>query len=375
MKGSPQITTEQDREFSDFFCEIRRALENDQGPEAEWLLYMLERRVRDHFLEHQSQAIAVADANARAVEIIDRQLIINQELQRQNAELVKQKDLIDATRQELEEQSRAIANANVDAVLRLDEADDKIRSLDTIRQELDGRNLQLAEIMENLQKEAMALASANVEAVLLLDHKDITIQQFKKKSDEMEEIRKDLEDKVFLDPMTGLSNYRYFSRQMDLEIARARRYGRKLTMVFLDLDHFKCINDNYGHLFGDKVLAEIGKLIQKAVRSADIFLRLDVKPVTARYGGEEFVIILPETPLEGGRIVADRIRKAIQAAEFECGKCHPVVKITLSGGVAEFNPCEEAEEFIRRADSALYRAKEMGRNKIEVDTTVVTYNR
>jgi signal transduction histidine kinase len=202
-----EIKAEEDLQLLDLFEEAKSALHNDHRPEAEWLLDRLERLTRDRLLEYVGQTHAVADANARAVEIIDRQIAMNQELQRQNAELVQQKDLIDAMRRELEEQGQAIALANVDAVLKLDEAEDKIRRLNTVRQELDRKNLELSGIMENVRSEAIALASANVEAVLLLDSKECLIEQLRKKSSELVAMKQELEKRnVELEKLNDLKN-------------------------------------------------------------------------------------------------------------------------------------------------------------------------
>jgi signal transduction histidine kinase len=202
-----EIKAEEDLQLLELLQETKRALQNDERPEAEYLLYRLERLTNDRLLEYVGQTQAVADANARAVEIIDRQLAMNQELQRQNAELVQQKNLIDAIHQELEEQGRAIALANVDAILKLDEAEDKILHLNTARQELDRKNLELSGIMERMKSEATALASANVEAVLLLDSKECLIEQLKKKSGELVMMQRELEKRnVELEKLNDLKN-------------------------------------------------------------------------------------------------------------------------------------------------------------------------
>jgi signal transduction histidine kinase len=202
-----QIDAEEDLQLLDHFQQLKRALFDDRRPEAEWLLYKLEGLTRDRLLEYMGQTQAVADANARAVEIIDRQITMNQELQRQNAELVQQKNLIDAMQQELEEQGRAIALANVDAVLKLDEAEDKIRSLKNARQELDLKNLELSGSMTHMKNEAMALASANVEAVLLLESKECLIEQLQKKSGELVSMKQELEKRnVELEKLNDTKN-------------------------------------------------------------------------------------------------------------------------------------------------------------------------
>lgn len=160
----------------------------------------------------------------------------------------------------------------------------------------------------------------------------------------------DLERLAIRDEMTGLYNYRHFRGQLKTETQRALRYQRPLSLILIDVDHFKVVNDTLGHAEGDRVLVNISRLLNAAIRSTDTGFR---------YGGEEFVVILPETPGELALVVAERVRLAIEQAEPVAGQ-----KVTVSAGVAEFRATEDAESLLRRTDAALYSAKRTGRNRV-----------
>jgi diguanylate cyclase (GGDEF)-like protein len=168
----------------------------------------------------------------------------------------------------------------------------------------------------------------------------------------------------FTDVLTGWHNRRYLQARMKEELARARRDGSPLVCMMLDVDHFKRVNDEWGHAAGDGVLRELAQRIDAEVRSSD---------VAARFGGEEFVILLPNTTRADGRRLAERIRNAVAAAPFELpqGRQLPV---TVSIGMAEFSPGAGSadlkslgEALIARADVALYGAKAAGRDRVVVE--------
>jgi len=158
------------------------------------------------------------------------------------------------------------------------------------------------------------------------------------------------------DPLTGAWNYRYFERRFEQEIERSRRFGRVLAMLMLDLDHFKSVNDRFGHQRGDEVLVEFARRVTGSVRDIDTF---------ARYGGEEFVLILPETNLEGGLAVAEKLRRGTHRAPF-CGEAEDGgIRLTVSIGVSCFpEHATQREELLRAADEALYEAKLQGRDRV-----------
>jgi len=152
-----------------------------------------------------------------------------------------------------------------------------------------------------------------------------------------------------VDSLTGLRNRRSFHELLGHEIARARRYRRKLSLIVFDLDNFKQINDRIGHLTGDAVLAEVAARVSAVVRESDL---------AARIGGDEFGVIMPETALIDAEHLANRIARTV--AERPVGDGH---KLFVSAGVAELRPEDDATEFFERADDALYRAKKAGKSR------------
>lgn len=156
------------------------------------------------------------------------------------------------------------------------------------------------------------------------------------------------------DFLTGLLNRREGFRRIDSEISRANRRGEPLSAIMTDVDHFKKVNDNYGHLTGDIVLQSVAKMLEKTVRDYDIL---------CRYGGEEFLIVTPMTNGEQAQGLAERIRKLAEEMVIPV-EGQPDLKFTLSLGVSEFKPGEKIEVLISRADQALYEAKNSGRNKV-----------
>ncbi len=163
-----------------------------------------------------------------------------------------------------------------------------------------------------------------------------------------------LEKLAITDGLTKLYNLRHFYTQLEIEIDRCNRYGHSLSLLLLDIDHFKIYNDTYGHLEGDQVLVRLGQIIQSCLRTMDS---------AYRYGGEEFTIILPETTGEEAQTVANRLKTAV---ELECFLPEPgkIFTITISIGVTEYFQKEPLAEFIQRADKAMYKSKYKGRNRI-----------
>ncbi len=159
------------------------------------------------------------------------------------------------------------------------------------------------------------------------------------------------------DSITKLYVHRYFQMRLEEEVARSRRYNSTISLLMCDIDHFKPINDNYGHQQGDAILKEVSKILRKNVRNTDI---------AARYGGEEFAIILPETTQADAKIVAERIRRDVAHFDFpSIMPGQPSVKCSISIGVAGFPlNADNKDQLIQKADSALYKAKDGGRNKV-----------
>lgn len=154
------------------------------------------------------------------------------------------------------------------------------------------------------------------------------------------------------DPLTKIYNRKKFFDELEKEVERVNRYGQKLSLIMMDADYFKNINDIYGHSVGDKVLIQLTELIRKGIRKTDIL---------ARYGGEEFAVLMPGTEAEGAFEIADRLRNSIASYEF------PICKeVTCSFGVAEFAETDTIDSFVQKADIALYEAKSKGRNNAQM---------
>ncbi len=160
--------------------------------------------------------------------------------------------------------------------------------------------------------------------------------------------------KALIDPLTGLPNRAAWSERLDHEVNAWHQHGNSLSLAMLDLDHFKRINDGYGHLAGDKVLKIIANVLRKRLRPTDFI---------ARFGGEEFVLLMPNSSLSDAMAVGNVLRAAIEACPFHF-KGEPVT-ITVSMGVAQFQPGERSDLVLKRADAALYRAKAAGRNQVQ----------
>ena len=153
-----------------------------------------------------------------------------------------------------------------------------------------------------------------------------------------------------IDRLTDILNRRGIEPQIGREISRAARHGTPLSLLILDVDHFKKINDKYGHSVGDLVLRSAAQVIARTVRATDL---------VGRWGGEEFLVLLPHTDLEHARLAAERIRRAIEGAPLCEGQ-----SVTISGGIAEFGMSDTGAGLVERADRQLYVAKTDGRNRV-----------
>lgn len=164
------------------------------------------------------------------------------------------------------------------------------------------------------------------------------------------------------DSLTDTFNRRHIDRLLAGERERALRYGEVFSVVILDLDRFKDINDSYGHLVGDDVLRSFVQRVNRLVRSPDLLGERQAERTVGRYGGEEFLLVLPNTDLAGARVCAERIRRGVERQPILTSKQD--VALTVSAGVAEYVPGETAQALVDRADQALYAAKQAGRNRV-----------
>ncbi|MDD2059737.1 diguanylate cyclase [Pseudomonas sp. GD03860] len=206
-------------------------------------------------------------------------------------------------------------------------------TMDAHRHQRDQREQEMASRLQGL---AERVASMEQEALGYREH--------------LEEQRQ----KALIDPLTGLPNRAAWSERVDQDVMQWQEQGGHLLMAILDLDHFKRINDSYGHLAGDKVLKIVANVLRKRLRPKDFI---------ARFGGEEFVMLMPQTALAAGCQLAESLRAAIEACPFHFKGER--VTITLSIGISMFRPGERSDIVLKRADEALYRAKHLGRNRVE----------
>jgi diguanylate cyclase (GGDEF)-like protein len=174
---------------------------------------------------------------------------------------------------------------------------------------------------------------------------------------DMETESRRFEHLATIDPLTGILNRIKIVEALKQEVARCRRYGGALSLVLLDIDHFKQINDTHGHQTGDQVLVDLAQVIQANVRVTDVF---------ARWGGEEFIVLAPQTDLVGARRLAEHLRSIIEAHGFPA-----IEHLTCSFGVSEFGEDKNVDLLIKEADTALYDAKRSGRNCVRTTAEVL----
>lgn len=175
-------------------------------------------------------------------------------------------------------------------------------------------------------------------------------------TEERNRMMEKLQKLAVTDGLTSLFNSRHFYTLLELEVDRSNRYKHPLSMLLIDIDHFKVFNDSFGHLEGDKVLVRFSQLLKACLRTNDSAFR---------YGGEEFTVLLPETSADEARTVAQRVRSSLEAEVFTPPPGRPA-GVTISIGVTEYEPLEDMAAFIRRADAAMYLSKQNGRNQVSV---------
>jgi diguanylate cyclase len=209
-------------------------------------------------------------------------------------------------------------------------------------------------VIESLVKSTRDVHDTNkaLEERLLFSRSEVSVLQ-----QSLEAIRAE----SLTDPLTALGNRKYFDRALLTAIETAQKRGEPLSLLMLDIDHFKSFNDNYGHLTGDQVLRLVGMSLKQTIKGQDI---------TARYGGEEFAVVLPNTALRQALTVADHIRRAVMAKELKKKSTGEILgRVTISVGVSMLKAGDDTDSLIERADACLYAAKRNGRNRVicEVD--------
>jgi two-component system, cell cycle response regulator len=178
-----------------------------------------------------------------------------------------------------------------------------------------------------------------------------SLREKKVLEEQLKEANERLARQATTDALTGIANRAKFNEALGVEFSRVRRYGFPLTVVLFDIDHFKRVNDTFGHTIGDVVLKELAQRVSTGLRQEDM---------VARWGGEEFVVLLSHADLENGAVVAERLRNKVALDPFTTAG-----PVTCSFGVAQFQTEDDGKTLLERADKALYRAKENGRNRVE----------
>jgi diguanylate cyclase (GGDEF)-like protein len=214
--------------------------------------------------------------------------------------------------------------------------------------------IRLDECQKEIQEKQAELICINEELRAEIDLRKKTEESLR----QSEELYHQL---AIIDPLTGIFNRRQFYQLAMKELDRICRYFHPITVIMFDLDHFKRINDTYGHAAGDQVLQAFAGLVRTSLRTVDIF---------ARYGGEEFILLMPETDLEAGVAIAERLRRKVARTSLPIGQ--NCIKITFSAGASALDPSmqpispqpETLDQFIAQADKALYEAKRTGRNRV-----------
>lgn len=201
-----------------------------------------------------------------------------------------------------------------------------------------------------------AYTRTNVETIRALGSYIAVALNNSRQSEELHKKAKELEVLSRTDPLTGLFNRRYIIEKMEEEHTRFRRYGKPFSLVIVDIDFFKRVNDAWGHDCGDFVLAEAARQIKRMLREQDCL---------ARWGGEEFLILLPETDAAGAEVLADRLRASMEERVFEYRKKH--ISITLTMGICEYGDGLTVDDAIMKADNALYEGKNRGRNCVVIN--------
>ncbi len=213
----------------------------------------------------------------------------------------------------------------------------------------------LLEEIEGLKRENESLRRGLRELKELKDHYRETARELKAARERMKQLS-------ITDDLTETYNYRYFIQSLDLELRRAKRYEYPISLMMLDIDHFKIYNDTHGHVAGDRVLKQVAHVIKETVRHTDIL---------ARYGGEEFAGILIKTNLDDGCQIAERVRKAVEEFAIDHEKTQPQGRLTVSVGISTLgSKVSSLQGLVKTADEALYEAKRTGRNRVAVSQAV-----
>lgn len=254
-------------------------------------------------------------------------------------------NIVNATLQDMSFMMKSVQSATTQYSDSLDDVNDIAKS--------SGNPEQLQGVIERMMSETKKIMDENK----ALEHKlDQSSRNIKKLKSEVESVKKE----AITDGLTGLANRKYFDLEIERLAAECDEQSEKqLSLLIMDIDHFKAFNDTYGHQVGDQVLRLVGQTLQQGIKGKDF---------AARYGGEEFCVLLPDTPLDIAAKVGDSLRQAVANKEvINRTSGQKLGKITMSVGVSQYRPNNDTvAECIERADGALYKAKDSGRNRVEV---------
>ena len=287
---------------------------------------------------------AVADISAVIPAGQDLNAIHRSELEARREDIAK----LQAT---LSDQVVETIGTNEEFGVVLEDVLDNLREVDDVSE--------LENIRWTIIREVEKMLSGHNELADKLDSTQHYLQLYETDSRELSDELTRVRLLSLTDELTGLPNRRAFMRRLEDEVARVQRYGFPLSFVLIDLDHFKVINDDFGHAAGDEVLRVYSKNILSIFRHHDM---------VARYGGEEFAVLLPNTDSDGTVRALNKVRRRANETRWQINGMVADVP-TFSAGVSLYKPGESAGAFIERADKALYRAKRLGRNRIELDMT------
>jgi diguanylate cyclase len=253
--------------------------------------------------------------------------------------------------QEREAMLKAITSVLMSAEQMTNDVDRHNTEIEEVGRDI--RELHLTGELEQVQEALLTQIAAVVQSNQRLEEDlQYTRRRVEQQAQEIDKTRREART----DALSGVANRKDFDDQLQYLLTCFKREGATFTLVLIDVDHFKWINDTHGHQAGDRVVSNIGSLLKQFIRSTDY---------VARFGGDEFAILFPSTDLDQGEVLAERIRTGLSRSNFNIGGSDEQIAATFSMGVASVQTGDTAESLFQRADAALYKAKNSGRNQVQ----------